>query len=142
MNIEELKNRDFEKEFIFSASRSGGPGGQNVNKVSSKVELRFNVFLSEALTENEKSLVLNKLKNKINKENELILISQVDRSQLGNKEAVINKFYDLIANALTVQKKRRSTKPTKASKLKRLEVKKIRGYIKKLRGSANESSGL
>lgn len=141
MNAEELKNRDFEKEFIFSASRSGGPGGQNVNKVSTKVELRFNVLLSQALTDDEKSLIMDKLKNKINKENELILISQVERSQLGNKEVVINKFYDLISRTLTIQKKRRSTKPTKASKLKRLEVKKIRGYIKKLRGSANESSG-
>lgn len=142
MNTEELKSRDLEKEFIFSASRSGGPGGQNVNKVSTKVELRFNVLLSRAFTDEEKALILTSLKNKINKENELILISQVERSQLANKEVVTDKFYDLISRALTFQKKRKSTKPTKASKLKRLEAKKIRGYIKKLRGTANQSSGI
>ncbi len=142
MNTEELKSRDLEKEFIFSASRSGGPGGQNVNKVSTKVELRFNVLQSRAFTDEEKALILTRLKNKINKENELILISQVERSQLANKEVVTDKFYDLISRALTFKKKRKSTKPTKASKLKRLEAKRIRGYIKKMRGTANESSGI
>lgn len=142
MNIEELKRRDPEKEFIFSASRSGGPGGQNVNKVSSKIELRFNILLTSLFTEEEKELIYARLKNKINKDGELIIVSQVERSQLLNKELAINKFYDLISKALTLPQKRRSTKPTKASKLKRLEGKKLRGYIKKLRKSTDGSTGL
>jgi ribosome-associated protein len=139
MNAEELKNRDLQKEFIFAASRSGGPGGQNVNKVSSKIELRFNILLSTAFNEEEKELIFRKLKNKINKEGELIIVSQVERSQLLNKEVAIDKFYDLVSRALTVQQKRKSTKPTKASKVRRLEGKKIRGYIKKLRKSTDDS---
>jgi ribosome-associated protein len=142
MNIEELKSRDLEKEFVFSASRSGGPGGQNVNKVSSKIELRFNVLHTAVFNDEEKDLIFARLKNKINKEGEFIIVSQVERSQLLNKEVVINKFYDLVSRALTLPQKRRSTKPTKASKIKRLEGKKIRGYIKKLRKSTDESSGL
>jgi ribosome-associated protein len=142
MTIEELKNRDLEKEFIFSASRSGGPGGQNVNKVSTKVELRFNILSSCSFSDDEKTLISIKLKNRINKEGELLIISQVERSQLGNKEVVTEKFYDLISRALTIPKKRKSTRPSKASKLRRLEEKKSRGYIKKLRGSADETTGV
>ena len=141
MDIEGLRKRDLEKEFIFSASRSGGPGGQNVNKVSSKIELRFNILLTTAFSEDEKLLIFRKLKNKINKEGEFIVVSQVERSQLLNKEVVVDKFYDLISKALTIPKKRKPTKPSKASKQKRLEEKKNRGYIKKLRGSSEESDG-
>jgi ribosome-associated protein len=142
MNIEELKSRGLEKEFIFSASRSGGPGGQNVNKVSSKIELRFNILISTLFSDEEKELIVRKLKNKINKEGEFIVVSQVERSQLLNKESAIDKFYNLILKALTIQQNRTSTRPTKASKLKRLEAKKIRGYIKKLRKPTDESSGM
>lgn len=142
MNAEELRSRNLEKEFVFSTSRSGGPGGQNVNKVSTKVELRFNILSSSAFTEEEKALIFEKLKNKINKDGEFIIVSQVERSQLMNKEVVTEKFYDLISGALTKQRKRKSTKPTKASKIKRLELKKSRGYIKKLRKSTDESSTL
>lgn len=120
-----LNNRDFINEFIFSASRSGGPGGQNVNKVSSKIELRFNVKESNLLSIEEKEIILVKLINKINHEGELVLVSQTERSQLANKEKVIEKFYSLISKALTTQKKRKPTKPTKTSKEKRLESKKI-----------------
>jgi ribosome-associated protein len=84
-------------------------------------------------------LIFRKLKNKINKEGEFIIVSQVERSQLLNKEVAVYKFYDLVSRALTVPLKRRSTKPTKASKVKRLEGKKIRGYIKKLRKPTDES---
>lgn len=120
-----LNNRDFINEFIFSASRSGGPGGQNVNKVSSKIELRFNVKESNLLSIEEKEIILVKLINKINHEGELVLVSQTERSQLANKEKVIEKFYSLISKALATQKKRKPTKPTKTSKEKRLEGKKI-----------------
>ncbi|MBK7132560.1 MAG: aminoacyl-tRNA hydrolase [Bacteroidales bacterium] len=133
MSPEDIKNRNIENEFIFSASRSSGPGGQNVNKVSSKVELRFNLLQSSSFTENEKELLFRKLKNKINKDGELLIVSQSERSQILNKEAATEKFYLMISKALTIPKYRRATRPTFSSKLKRLEEKKNRGSIKKLR---------
>jgi ribosome-associated protein len=138
MNSEELKDRNFEKEFIFSTSRSSGPGGQNVNKVSTKVELRFNLNVTAIFSEEEKEIIFRKLKNKITKEGDLILVSQSERSQLMNKIVVTEKFYDLVAKALTVQKKRRSTRPTLSSKIKRLEGKRVRGNIKRMRRDSGE----
>jgi len=133
MNPEELKDRNFEKELIFSTSRSGGPGGQNVNKVSTKVELRFRIFSTSLFSESEKELIVKNLKNKINKEGELILVSQSARTQLLNKKVVTEKFYLLISKVLTIPLNRRNTGPTLTSKIKRLESKRIRGSIKKLR---------
>jgi ribosome-associated protein len=133
MSPEEIKSRNFESEFIYSASRSGGPGGQNVNKVSTKVELRFSVSLSLALSDFEKELINKKLKNRINNEGELILTSQTERSQLGNKNAVTVKFYEILAKALTIPIIRRATRPTQTSKFRRLDEKKNRGAVKKLR---------
>jgi len=115
----------FESEITFSASRSSGPGGQNVNKVSTKVELRFNIPNSNLISDSEKEILLEKLKNKISNEGDLILVSQEERSQLKNKEKVLEKFYELIDDALTPPKKRKPTKPSKASIEKRLEGKKI-----------------
>ena len=140
MNPEELKLRNLEKEFIFSTSRSNGPGGQNVNKVNTKVELRFNLILTSGFSQTEKERLFDKLKNKINSEGELILISQSERTQLLNKIIVTEKFYEIISKALTIPLKRRSTRPTISSKLKRLEKKKNRGYLKKLRKDTGESS--
>ena len=139
MTPEELKNRSLENEFIFSTSRSSGPGGQNVNKVSTKVELRFDLNLSTNFFEEEKQLIFNKLRNKINKEGEIILVSQSERTQLMNKNAVIEKFFDLVSKALTVPLKRRSTRPTLTSKLKRLESKRNRSELKKQRKQSGES---
>jgi ribosome-associated protein len=128
-----IRDRDFQDEFIFQTSRSGGPGGQNVNKVSSKVELRFNIETSALLTQEEKGILFIKLLNKINKIGELVIVAQTDRSQLKNKEKVKDKFYLLLQKALTPKKKRLRTKPTRASVEKRLESKRIQATIKATR---------
>lgn len=108
------------KEITFKTSRSGGKGGQNVNKVSSKVELIFNVQETLLFNEDEKALLLERLKTKIDTEGNLHVVSQIDRSQLVNKEISITKFLDLLEKSLTVQKKRKPTKIPKAVIAKRL----------------------
>jgi ribosome-associated protein len=133
MTAEELKNRIPVSEFTFAASRSSGPGGQNVNKVNTKVELRYNVRNSMFLSDNEKDLVCSVLKNKINSEGDLIIICQSERTQLMNKKKAEEKFFKLLSTALTVKRNRKSTRPTAASKAKRLDTKKKRGTIKMLR---------
>ena len=133
MTPEEIKTRVQEGEFIFSTSRSGGPGGQNVNKVNTKVELRFSVRETDSLSADEKSKIERKLKNRINSNGELLIVSQSERTQLRNKKKALEKFYELLAWALTEKKKRKKTLPTAASKAKRLEKKKVRGNIKRLR---------
>ncbi|WP_316785452.1 alternative ribosome rescue aminoacyl-tRNA hydrolase ArfB [Pedobacter frigiditerrae] len=113
------------KEITFKTSRSGGKGGQNVNKVSSKVELIFNVRETLLFNEDEKALLLERLKTKIDTEGNLHIVSQVDRSQLANKEISITKFLDLLEKSLTVQKKRKPTKTPKAVIAKRLANKSV-----------------
>jgi len=131
--MEDLMRRGFESELLYSTSRSSGPGGQNVNKVNTKVELRFDIKLSSLLTDLEKDLIFNKLKNRITNDGELVIVSQSERTQLNNKKVVTEKFFEVISKALTIQKKRRATRATITSRLKRLEKKKIRGVIKKNR---------
>jgi ribosome-associated protein len=143
MSPDELKNRNIETELHYSTSRSSGPGGQNVNKVNSKVELRFYLFLTSLLSDAEKELIFKKLKNRINNDGELILVSQSERTQLMNKKVVTERFYELISKALTLPKKRSPTRPTLSSKVKRLDNKRSRGIVKKFRkdsgGSADDN---
>lgn len=123
MTEQELKGRDFSSELNYSATRSSGPGGQNVNKVNTKVELRFNIPQSNILSDYEKQILMHKLRNKINQEGDLILTSQSERSQLKNKLLVTENFYSLLATTLTPKKKRKPSKRTKASIEKRLNNK-------------------
>jgi ribosome-associated protein len=115
-------------------SRSSGKGGQNVNKLSTKVELHFDYLNSNLLNDEQKNLVAKKLDGFINKDGILKIVSQEDRSQLLNKKNTIEKFYDLLEKAFKKKKKRIPTKRSKESKLKRLKAKKIRSETKKSRG--------
>ncbi len=129
-----LQQRGFEQEMQFQASRSGGAGGQNVNKVATKVELKFHVETSALLTDDEKARIQQKLANRINNEGYLQVVCQTERSQLQNKELCIERFYELVRQALTLQKKRTASKPTKASVRRRLEGKKKQAEKKANRG--------
>lgn len=129
---------DFTAEFEFATSRSSGPGGQNVNKVNSKVELRFDILKSELLTAEQKEILQQKLASKITADGILCIISQRDRSQLANKEDVVSKFYELLRKALKPVKPRKKTKPSKSSVEKRLSSKRIKSEIKQSRQRFSE----
>ncbi|MDQ2179176.1 alternative ribosome rescue aminoacyl-tRNA hydrolase ArfB [Marinifilum sp. D714] len=112
-------SKDLSKEFEFITSRSSGPGGQNVNKVNSKVELRFSVFDSNILSQEEKETIFKKLYHHINSQGILSVTAQTERSQILNKEIAIQKFYQWIELALKPVKPRKKTRPTRASIEKR-----------------------
>ncbi|MDF2456010.1 MAG: yaeJ [Cytophagaceae bacterium] len=118
------------KEVRFKASLSGGKGGQNVNKVSTKIELYWTPAESKLIEEEVKQILLTKLANKLSQEGELRVVCEEERSQLKNKEKAIEKFYKLITACFKVQKKRKATKPTKSSVTKRLEGKSKQKTIK------------
>ena len=121
------------KELTFKAIRSGGAGGQHVNKVSSKVVLFFDISKSENLRDEEKELLAKNLRSRLTKDSILILSCGESRSQHKNKEIVIDRFNTLISNGLKITKKRRLTKPSKSSIRKRLETKKKLGLKKTYR---------
>ncbi len=129
---------DLSAEFQFLTSRSSGPGGQNVNKVNSKVELRFDISNSLLLTDVQKEILLQKLASKINTDGQLSIVSQRDRSQLANKEDAVSKFYTLITRALKPVKPRKKTSPSAGSIQKRLTTKRLKSETKQNRQKITE----
>lgn len=129
-----MNRDDIIQELKFKAVRSSGAGGQHVNKVSSKVELTFDLQNSNALNELEKTRLLKKLAHKLTKDNLLLLQSEETRSQHRNKELVIQKFLDTLEANLKVTKPRRKTKPTRSAIEKRLKSKKRAALKKANRG--------
>lgn len=117
-------------ELQYQFARSGGAGGQNVNKVATKAELRFNVRHSALLTEEERAVLEEKWANKLTTEGELVLTHQTERTQLANKERVTKKFYQLIEKAFVKPKPRRATKPSKTAVEERISTKKRKGDVK------------
>jgi ribosome-associated protein len=133
-----LNKADLQKEINYKTSRSGGKGGQNVNKVSSKVELLFDVAGSGLFTDDEKSLLTGKLQNRLNKDGLVQVICDEERSQYLNKEKAVERLIALLGRALQVQKVRKPTKVSKAAKAARLDNKKRQSAKKENRGKNYE----
>jgi len=125
------------QEANFKATTSGGKGGQNVNKVATKVELYFDIPGSKILSDEEKELLIEKLHTKISDEGILRLISSEKRTQLENKEGVKKKFVALLTKSFSKPKPRKKTRPTKVSKEERIKDKKLVGEKKKSRAKIN-----
>ncbi|MDY7000816.1 MAG: alternative ribosome rescue aminoacyl-tRNA hydrolase ArfB [Thermodesulfobacteriota bacterium] len=124
-------------ELSFTASRSSGPGGQHVNKTSTRITLLFDVAGSPSLTETQKALISRKLANRMNKQGVLRIVSQTTRSQQANKERAVARFAEILGNALRRAKPRKKTQVSPEARQRRLEAKKRRGQIK--RGRARPS---
>jgi ribosome-associated protein len=122
-------------ELQFRFARSGGPGGQHVNRSATQVELLFDVANSPSLNETQRRRVLRRLKSRVDKEGILHLVSQETRSQLRNREEVVERFQELMREALRVPKRRLPTRPTRAARERRLEEKRRRSEAKRRRRS-------
>lgn len=125
-------------ELDLKATRSGGPGGQHVNTSSTRIELTWNVAHSPSLWEDERARLLEKLAHRLDSAGQLRIVAQGERSQLQNREAALARFAEVVAKALVVPKRRKATRPTKASKEKRLENKKQRSALKRERQRRND----
>lgn len=128
-----IQDRSFESELVFKSSRSGGKGGQNVNKVETKIQLNFNVLNSILLNDDEKKKILINLQNKIDKSGTLKITSQSERTQYLNKQNASIKFYGLIEKAFEEESIRKKTKPSSGSKELRIEEKKKISEKKRMR---------
>jgi ribosome-associated protein len=133
MTQRSLNSELLHSEIHFTTSRSSGPGGQNVNKVNSKVTLKFDVANSAILSQDEKDILTHKLHSRMTVDGVLLLTSQDKRSQLDNKESVIAKFNILLKKAFEKKKARKSTKPSKSAVQKRIKSKKVQSEKKKWR---------
>lgn len=129
---------DLQKELTYKTSRSGGKGGQNVNKVATKVELLFDIQASMLFCEDDKVLMLEKLQNRLNKDGLLQVISEEERSQYLNKERAVDKLISIIIKALHRFKIRKVRKVSKAAHAKRMDEKRIQSVKKQLRRNRNK----
>jgi ribosome-associated protein len=125
-----MNSRQLLTEARYQFARSGGAGGQNVNKVATKAELRFDIRNSALLTDEEKAVLEAKLATKLTTDGELVLTHQTERTQLANKEKVTDKFLRLVEKAFAPVKARRATKPSKAAVAERITEKKRKGDVK------------
>ena len=120
-----------DEEVVFTTSRSGGPGGQNVNKLETRVTLRFDLAGSSVLSEEQKARLQERLATRVTKDGALLVTSQKHRTQAANKEAAVERFAELIRDALKEEAPRKKTKPSRAAKARRLEAKRRQSQRKR-----------